>query len=225
MSLKSLTCWLVNGNTSVSSCSSSHAQMWNQKPSLVVTVSHVQQSLWQKTLRDAHSQTWTLQECKTECRSSGNRKRLPSSPFRFCSPPSPALPSPPPLFLPPSLPSPAPRYSNELGRPTCRVQLSLGSGCFPLGVFREHRTPMCAVPAGCWNRAVRLTRSHHVQPNPRPVLLVSVRTLLQEALALHGPARVSDLRDEQAAAGAHRGEASGDSRRAVRVYFTVPVSA
>lgn len=126
-------------------------------------------------------------------------------------PPSPIPPSPsPPLLssLRPPLPPPAPRYSSELGRPTCRVQLSLNSGCYLLGVFGEHRTPMCA---GCWNCAVRLARSHHVQLNPRPVLLVSVRTLLQETLALHGPARVSDLRDEQAAADAHRGEPTGDN--------------
>lgn len=64
---------------------------------------------------------------------------------------------------------------------------------------------------------MRLARSHHVQPNPRPVLLFSVRTLLQETLALHGPARVSDLRDEQAAAGAHRGEPAGRNR------YTVPL--
>lgn len=143
----------------------------------------------------------------------------------FPPPPS-ILPPPPsyPPFLPllscsPSslLPPPAPRYSSELGRPTCRVQLSLDSGCFQLGVFGEHRTPMCAaVPAGCWNRAVRLARSHYVQPNPRPVLLFSLRTLLQETLALHDPARVSDLRDEQAAAGAHRGEPTGRNR------YTVP---
>lgn len=121
-------------------------------------------------------------------------------------PPTLVPPPPPP---PPPPPLPAPHYSSELGRPTCRVQLSLDSGSFPLGVFGEHRTPMCAaVPVGRWNRAVRLARNHHVQPSPRPVLLVSVWTLLQETLAVHGPAWVSDLRDEQAAAGAHRGEPS-----------------
>lgn len=61
---------------------------------------------------------------------------------------------------------------------------------------------------GCWSSgaAVKATRNRHVQPSSRPVLLVPVRTLLPETFAVHGAARVQNLRDEQETPVPDRGE-------------------
>ena len=54
--------------------------------------------------------------------------------------------------------------------------------------------------------SVTAAGNQHVEPTPRPVLLVPVRTLLQKAFALHGAARIPDLTNEQTTAVAHRGQ-------------------